>query len=153
MKFTLFREFKEFAVKGNMIDIAVGVIIGAAFNKVIDALVKEVFMPPLSLLTDGISWQNKEWVLRDEVLVNGEATVEKVAVGYGHLMEAGLDFLIIGFSVFVVVKFMNSLKKKADDPKNPQAPTPKDLELLDRIGDLLEQQNGMLAGQNAKGKA
>lgn len=67
MKFKLFKEFKNFAVKGNMVDIAIGVIIGTAFNKVVDVLVKEIFLPPLSFLTNGINWENKKWVLREAV--------------------------------------------------------------------------------------
>ena len=92
----LFQEFKEFAVKGNMIDIAIGVIIGTAFNKVIDVLVKQVFLPPLSMLTDGVNWQNKAIVLREAIMdANGAVTQEKVAIGYGALMEALVDFVII----------------------------------------------------------
>ena len=127
-----------------MIDIAIGVIIGAAFNKVVDALVKQVFMPPLALLTDGVNYQNKRIVLREKVM-NGDTVVnEEIAIGYGHLIEAGVDFLIISFTVFIVVRLINRFRKKAEDPKDKSAPTPKDLELLDRIGDLLEKQNELL---------
>jgi large conductance mechanosensitive channel len=136
----LIKEFKEFAVKGNMIDIAIGVIIGAAFNKVVDVLVKEVFLPPLSLMTDGINLANKKIILREAVDVDGVSNPEEVAIGYGKLLETGIDFLIISFTVFVIVKFMNNLKKKAEDPKDKSTPTPKDIEYLKRNNDLLEQQ-------------
>lgn len=140
----LLRDFKEFAIKGNMIDIAIGVIIGAAFNKVVDALVKQIFMPPLTMLTDGVNWKNKKWILEPAQIVNGEVVKEEVAMGYGILIETAVDFLIIAITVFIVVKFMNSLKAKAEDPKNETVATPKNIELLDRIGDLLEKQNEML---------
>jgi large conductance mechanosensitive channel len=144
MKIKLFQEFKEFAVKGNMIDIAIGVIIGAAFNKVVNVLVKEVLMPPLSFMTDGTNWQNKKWILREAIIVDGVAKPEEIAIGYGKLIEAGIDFLIIAFTVFVMVKMMNSMKKKADDPKNKTIVTPKNIELMNKTNELLEKQNKYL---------
>lgn len=140
MKFKLLEEFKEFAVKGNMIDIAIGVIIGTAFNKVVDVLVKEIFLPPLSFLTDGINWENKKWVIREAVVTDGVANPEQIAIGYGKLIEASFDFVIIGFTVFLVVKFMNALRKQAQDPKDVKVSTPKDIELLNRIAELMEKQ-------------
>lgn len=136
---SILREFKEFAVKGNMIDIAIGVIIGAAFNKVIDAIVNEVFLPPLTMLTGASSWEGKKWVLRPITSENG-IELEEVAIGYGNLIEAGIDFLIIAFTVFMVVKLMNALRKKAEDPVNEEVVTPKNIELLNRISDLMEEQ-------------
>ncbi|MDX6745610.1 large conductance mechanosensitive channel protein MscL [Polaribacter sp. PL03] len=144
MKFKLFKEFKEFAVKGNMIDIAIGVIIGTAFNKVVNVLVKEVLMPPLSFMTDSANWENRKLVLREALLVNGKTTKEEIAIGYGKLIEAGVDFLIIAFSVFIVVKLMNSLKKEAEDPKNAKVVTPKNIELMNKTNELLEKQNEYL---------
>ncbi|QHI36653.1 Large-conductance mechanosensitive channel [Kordia antarctica] len=140
MKLSLFKEFKEFAIKGNMIDIAIGVIIGSAFNKVIDVLVKEVFLPPLSLLTDGINWANKKIILREAVTTNGVIKPEEIAIGYGKLFEVLVDFFIIGFTVFLVVKLMNSIRNKAEDPKNATVTTPKNIELLNRMTELLEKQ-------------
>ncbi len=138
------QEFKEFAIKGNMIDIAIGVIIGAAFNKVVDVLVKEVFMPPLAMLTNGVSWENKRIILREAVIENGANKVEEIAIGYGKLVEATVDFLIISATVFLVVKLMNSLRKKADDTEDKTVATPKNIELLNKVADLLEQQNELL---------
>ena len=140
----LFKEFKEFAVKGNMIDIAIGVIIGAAFNKVVNVLVKEIFLPPLSFLTDGINWENKRWVLREAITVDGVIKPEEIAIGYGKLLEAGIDFIIIGFTVFLIVKLMNRLKNKAQDPKDKTEKTPKDIELLQKISDSLDEQVTLL---------
>lgn len=140
MKIKLIQEFKEFAVKGNMIDIAIGVIIGAAFNKVVDVLVKEIFLPPLSFMTNGINWENKKIVLREAMIENGVTQPEEIAIGYGKLLEASVDFLIIGFTVFFIVKLMNSIKKKAEDPKNTSVITPKNIELLSRMTELMEKQ-------------
>lgn len=140
----IFKEFKEFAIKGNMIDIAIGVIIGAAFNKVVDVLVKQVFMPPLAMLTNGVSWENKRIILRESVIENGVSKVDEIAIGYGKLVEATVDFLIISLTVFIVVKFMNSLRKKAEEPKDKTVSTPKDIELLSKVAELLEQQNELL---------
>ena len=141
----LFKEFKEFAVKGNMMDMAIGIIIGAAFNKVIDVLVKQVLLPPLSLLTDGVNFQEKRIILKD-ALTNADGTIktDEVAIGYGALSEAFLDFMIIGFTVFIVVKFMNRLKKKAQDPKDTSVETPKEIELLTNLNELMEEQNNLL---------
>jgi large conductance mechanosensitive channel len=140
MKFSLLKEFKEFAIKGNMIDIAIGVILGTAFNKVVDVLVKEIFLPPLSYLTDGVNWENKRLILREAVIKNGVMNPEEIAIGYGKLFEALMDFLIIGFTVFLVIKFMNTIRNKAQDPKNETVSTPKDIELLNRMTELLEKQ-------------
>ncbi len=141
----LFQEFKEFAVKGNMMDMAIGIIIGAAFNKVIDVLVKKVMLPPLSLLTDGVNFQNKKIVLKAAVLkTDGTPLSDEVAIGYGAFGEAFLDFLIVGFTVFIVVKFMNRLKRKSQDTKDTTVVTPKDIELLDKLTQLMEEQNALL---------
>ncbi len=134
------KEFKEFAIKGNMIDIAIGVIIGGAFNKVVNVLVKEIFLPPLSLLTDGSNWSDRKWILREGVEVEGQAKIEEIAIGYGKLIEAGFDFLIIGFTVFLVVKFMNVLRARAQDPEDKAVSTPKEIEYLKKNTDLLERQ-------------
>jgi large conductance mechanosensitive channel len=144
MRFKFLKEFKEFAVKGNMIDIAIGVIIGAAFNKVVDVIVKDIFLPPLSLVTGGVNFENKRIILKHELIENGTVQFEEIAIGYGKLIQVSIDFIIIGVTVFAVVKFMNSLRKKADDPKNASEVTPKDIELLNRISELMEKQVKLL---------
>jgi len=141
----LIKEFKEFAVKGNMMDMAIGIIIGAAFNKVIDVLAKQVILPPLSLLTDGVNIGDRKLILRDAVVdTAGTVTTAEVAVAYGKLSEVFLDFLIIGFTVFIIVKFMNKLRNKAQDTKDETVVTPKDIQLLSDLKDLMEEQNKML---------
>jgi len=141
----LFKEFKEFAVKGNMMDMAIGIIIGASFNKVIDVLVKKVMLPPLSLLSSGINLQNQRLVLRDAVVdSSGKAVTEEVAIAYGALIEAFLDFLLIGLTIFMVVKFMNRLRNKAQDTQDTTVQTPKDIQLLTDLNALMEEQNILL---------
>ena len=147
----LFKEFKEFAVKGNMMDMAIGIIIGASFNKVIDVLVKKILLPPLSLLSGGINLQDKRLILRNEVLdANGILLYDEVAIGYGALLEAFTDFIIIGFTIFIVVKFMNRLRNKAQDTKDTTIATPKDIELLSKLTELMEEQNSLLKGKQNK---
>ncbi|GAB3217728.1 large conductance mechanosensitive channel protein MscL [Algoriphagus aestuariicola] len=149
--YRLLNEFREFAVKGNMIDIAIGVIIGAAFNKVVDVLVKEIFLPPLSFLTDGINLENKRIILRHAATEKGITKPEEIAIGYGKLIEAGVDFLIIGFTVFLIVKLMNTIRKRAEDPNDSRVTTPKDIELLSRMTALMEKQVKLLEGQKSEG--
>lgn len=140
-----FKEFKEFAVKGNMVDMAIGIIIGASFNQVIDVLVKKVFLPPLSLMTDGLKFQDRKLILRDMVLdSSGSIVSDEVAIGYGAFLEAMIDFFIIGLTVFIVVRFLNSLRKKAQDPQDKTVETPKDIELLSQLTELMEEQNKLL---------
>ncbi|MDG1715384.1 large conductance mechanosensitive channel protein MscL [Lacinutrix sp.] len=147
-----FKEFKEFAVKGNMMDMAIGIIIGASFNKVIDVLVKKVLLPPLSLMSDGINLQNRKMILREGVLdSSGNIVTQEVAIEYGALTEAFMDFLIIGLTIFLVVKGMNKLRNKSEDTKDKTVKTPKDIELLSNITQLMEEQNNLLKA-NAQSK-
>ena len=131
----IIKEFKEFAVKGNMIDMAIGIIIGASFNKVINVLVKNIFLPPLSLLSDGITLDKKRLIIRSEKINQTE-----VAIEYGLFLETLIDFLAIGITVFIVVKFFNSLKNKAHDVSNNEIKTPADIKLLGEIKDILKNQ-------------
>jgi large conductance mechanosensitive channel len=141
----LFREFKTFAVKGNMIDMAIGIIIGAAFNKVINVLVYDIILPPLSLLTKGINYIDRKIVLEPEIRdAAGNIVLEEAAIKYGALIEVGLDFLIIGFTIFLVVKAMNKLKRKSEDTSDETIITPKDIELLSQMKHLMEEQNKLL---------
>lgn len=138
-------EFREFALKGNMIDIAVGVVVGTAFNKVVDVLVKDILLPPLLLLTDGMHWDAKRWILREAVEVNGVVTLDEIALGYGRLFEVLVDFFIISVTVFVIVKIMNRLRKKAENVADKSVETPKDIALLHEISALLQAQNALLS--------
>ena len=141
----LLQEFKEFAVKGNMMDMAIGIIIGASFNQVIDVLVKQVLLPPLSLLSDGINLDNKKFILREtQTNTLGEVSIQEVAISYGQFIETFLDFLIVGFTIFIVVKFINRLNKKAEDPSDKTISTPKNIQLLMDMNELLKGQNKIL---------
>ena len=141
----LLQEFKEFAVNGNMMDMAIGIIIGASFNQVIDVLVKQVLLPPLSLLSDGINLDNRKLILRESQSNNlGEVSIQEVAISYGQFIETFLDFLIVGFTIFIVVKFINRLNKKAEDPADKTVSTPKNIQLLMEMNDLLKEQNRIL---------
>lgn len=134
-----FEEFKNFAIKGNMIDLAVGIIIGTAFNKVVSTIVSAIIMPPLSLLTDDVNLSNKKWILRQAT-----DSVEEVAIGYGELIESLIDFGIIAFTIFVMVKFINRFKQKSEDPTNKDVETPKNIALLSSLEKLLQEQNEIL---------
>tara|TARA_B110000438_G_scaffold53698_1_gene53872 strand:- start:1318 stop:1764 length:447 start_codon:yes stop_codon:yes gene_type:complete len=141
----LLQEFKEFAVKGNMIDMAIGIIIGASFNSVIDVLVKKILLPPLSLLSSGVNLESQKYVLRSSEIDNlGNQIIEEVAINYGLFVETLVDFLIVGFTIFIVVKFINKLNKKAEDTSDKSVSTPKNIELLTRMNNLLEEQNQLL---------
>ena len=141
----LLQEFKEFAVKGNMMDMAIGIIIGASFNQVIDVLVKQILLPPLSLLSDGINLDKKKLILRESQSNSlGDISVQEVAISYGQFIETFLDFLIVGFTIFMVVKFINRLNKKAEDPNDNTVSTPKNIQLLMDMNSLLEEQNRIL---------
>jgi len=105
-------------------------------------------MPPLSLMTDGLDFHDKRYVMRDAIYnVQGDVTVTEVAIEYGILIETFLDFIIVGFTVFLVVKGMNRLRDKAQDPKNVVVKTPKDIELLSQLTELMEEQNALLKGK------
>ena len=136
----LIKEFKDFAVKGNMIDMAIGIIIGASFNAIVNVLVKNIILPPFSLLSDGISFAEKKLILREAT-----AHASQLSIDYGLLVETVLDFLIVGFTIFLVVKFVNRLRAKAEDVQDISVPTPADVELLSKIKDLLEEQNKVLS--------
>ena len=136
----LLKEFKDFAVKGNMIDMAIGIIIGASFNAIVNVLVKNIILPPFSLLSDGISFAEKKLILREAT-----AHASQLSMDYGLLIETVLDFLIVGFTIFLVVKFINRLRAKAEDVQDITVPTPADVELLSKIKDLLEEQNEVLS--------
>ena len=126
------KEFKEFAMKGNVMDMAVGVIIGGAFGKIVSSFVSDVLMPPLGMLLGGLDFKDMKWILAEAV---GETPA--VALNYGMFIQNVFDFLIIAISIFMVIKAMNSMKKaEAPAPEVPAGPS--DNELLAEIRDLLK---------------
>lgn len=128
------KEFKDFAVKGNVVDLAVGVIIGAAFGKIVTSLVSDVIMPPIAYLTGGVDFADKKIVLTPADAV---AKVPEVAIHYGLLINAIIQFLIIALCIFVAIKAINALKKKEEEaPSAPPAPSKEEV-LLAEIRDIL----------------
>ena len=136
----IIKEFKEFAIKGNMFDMAIGIIIGVAFNKIISSLVNDIFLPSLSTLIGNVNFQNLEIVLQKEIIDNtGNIIQELVAIKYGNFIQVVLDFFIIAVVVFIVIKIFNKLRSKAENAKDTTVTTPRDIELLSEIRDLLKE--------------
>lgn len=129
------KDFKEFAVRGNVVDMAVGIIIGAAFGKVVSSLVSDVFMPPLGWIIGGVDFSDLAIVLPEIIEGKGE-----VSIMYGQFIQTILDFTIVAFAIFMMIKVINRLKKKEEEkPAEDPAPTKEEL-LLTEIRDLLKQQ-------------
>lgn len=133
---SLFREFKKFAVKGNVIDMAVGVVLGTAFGKVVSSLVADVIMPPIGVFVGGVDFSALAFTLREAA--EGR---DAVVLSYGRFAQALVDFVIIAGAVFVLVKGMNRLQTKAEE-KAPEAPKPpRQEQLLEEIRDLLSERS------------
>ena len=128
-------EFKEFAMRGNVIDLAVGVVIGAAFGKIVTALVDKVIMPPLGLLIGGVDFSKMAIVLKEASVDAAGKEVPAVVLAYGEFINALVQFVIVGFAIFLVVKAINRLHKK---PEEAPAATPEDVLLLREIRDSLK---------------
>lgn len=132
----LLQEFKTFALRGNVVDLAVGVIIGAAFGKITSSVVEHIFTPILSLLTGGVDFTNRIWTLRGaEINETGEMVREAVVMNYGLFIQSMIDFIIIAFAIFLFVKAINTLQRKEEE--KPDAKKPRDVELLEEIRDAL----------------
>ena len=131
---SLMKEFKEFAMRGNVVDMAVGIIIGAAFGKIISSLVNDVIMPPIGLLTGGVDFKNLMITLKPAV-----GDIPAVTLRYGQFINTVIDFVIVAFAIFMMIKGINSLKRKptAAPPPAPPAPT-KEETLLSEIRDILK---------------
>ena len=137
-------EFKAFAMRGNVLDMAVGVIIGGAFGKITTSLVNDVLMPLLSMLTGGLDFSAWKWILKAAVMEGETVVTPEVAVNFGTLVAVVIDFIFIAFAVFLLVKAMNALHRKKEEPEpepEPEAPAaPTTEELLTEIRDLLKTQ-------------
>lgn len=134
----MLKEFKEFAVKGNVMDMAVGIIVGAAFGKIVSSFVGDVVMPPIGVMLGGVNFTDLAYVLQEAV---GET--KAVAINYGKFLQTIIDFVIVAGAVFVAVKTINSMKKVEEAPAEPEAePEPsKEEVLLGEIRDLLKTRN------------
>jgi large conductance mechanosensitive channel len=129
----MMKEFKEFAVKGNVVDMAVGIIIGAAFGKIVSSFVGDVIMPPIGVLLGGVDFSNLALTVKEAA---GE--VPSVVIGYGKFIQTVIDFTIIAFAIFIAVKAINSLKRKEETPTAPPEPPAQEV-LLAEIRDLLKE--------------
>ncbi len=130
------KEFKEFAMRGNVVDLAVGVVIGAAFGRIVSSLVDDILMPPIGIMLGGVDFKDLKLVLKQGVL-DADGKLTDVTLNYGNFIQTLIDFLIIAVAIFMVVKLMNSLKrKKAASPDIPPAPTKEEV-LLTEIRDAL----------------
>lgn len=129
----MLQEFKEFAMRGNVVDLAVGVVIGAAFGKIVSSVVADVIMPPIGLMMGGVDFTDLKVVLKDAV---GETPA--VTLNYGSFLQTCVDFLIVAFAIFVLVKAMNSLKRKEEEAPAAPPPPPAQEVLLTEIRDLLK---------------
>jgi large conductance mechanosensitive channel len=128
-------EFKAFAMRGNVIDLAVGVVIGAAFGKIVTALVDQVIMPPIGLLIGGVDFSAWKWTLKEAAVDAAGAAVPAVQIGIGNFINTIIQFTIVAFAIFLVIKAMNRVIKKQEAA--PAAP-PADVVLLTEIRDLLK---------------
>ena len=138
-------EFKTFAMRGNVIDMAVGVVIGGAFGKITTSIVNDIIMPAVSMLTGGINFSSWKVVLKEAVLdAQGAVAAEEVAINFGNTIAVVLDFIIIAFAVFCMVKLLNNLHRKKEEApaEEPAPPEPSAEEkLLTEIRDLLKEKN------------
>ena len=141
-----FEEFKAFAMRGNVIDLAVGVVIGGAFGKITTSLVNDIIMPLISMITGGIDFTAWKWVLKEAVKELDPATGEmvevlpEVAVNFGNTIAIILDFIIIAFAIFCMIKALNKLQRKKEEELPPAPPAPSNEEvLLTEIRDLLKE--------------
>ena len=131
---SMMSEFKEFAVKGNVVDMAVGIIIGGAFGKIVSSFVADVIMPPIGILIGGVDFSDLAITLKEAV---GEA--EAVVISYGTFIQTVIDFVIIAFAIFLVIRAINSMKREEEEKPAPPPGPSKEEVLLSEIRDLLKQ--------------
>lgn len=135
----IIKEFKEFAVKGNVVDMAVGVIIGGAFGKIVTSLVGDIVMPAISALSGDADFTGFKWVIRQAVMDGANVVTPEIAINYGSFIQTIVDFLIIAFVIFMAIKGINKLKRKEEEmPAEKPAEPAADIKLLTEIRDLLK---------------
>ncbi len=137
----LIKEFKEFAMRGNVLDMAVGIVIGGAFGKIVSSFVEDILMPPIGVLMGGVNFSDLKVVFKQAVMDGDNVVTPEVALRYGNFIQVIFDFLIIAFAIFMLIKAVNKFnKKKEEAPAAPEAP-PADVQLLTEIRDLLQKKN------------
>ena len=136
----ILQEFKAFAMRGNVVDIAVGIIIGAAFGKIISSLVNDLLMPPIGMLLGGMNFADIKILMKDAVTdpATGKVLKEAVALKIGSFIQTIIDFLIIAFSIFMLIKGMNTMSRKNEEVPSPPAEPTKEEILLGEIRDILK---------------
>lgn len=138
-------EFKKFAIKGNMVDIAIGIMIGTAFNSVVSSLIADLIMPPLGYFTGGVTFSDYKVLLKPEVLSeDGDVLIKAVSINYGQFIQVVMNFLIIALAMFFAVKIMNMIRERviANKEKENKISPPQDIVLLQEIRDLLAKKQG-----------
>ena len=137
----MLQEFKTFAMRGNVVDMAVGIIIGGAFGKIVSSVVGDLIMPAVGLLVGGVNFTDLKVVLKDAVLEGDKVITPEVSLNYGNFIQVVFDFLIIAFAVFLLIKGINALNRKKEAPAAPATPPapPADVQLLTEIRDLLKE--------------
>lgn len=141
-----FADFKAFAMKGNILDMAVGVVVGGAFSKIVSSLVADIITPLIALITGDVALKDLKWIFHAAVVENGVEITPEVALTYGNFLQAVLDFLIIAFSIFIILRLMMTAQKKLEqlkkkeieEEKAEQAPADTELSLLTEIRDLMK---------------
>ena len=135
----IIKEFKEFATKGNVVDLAVGIIIGGAFGKIVSSLVTDIIMPPLGLLIGGVNFTDIKITMKDAVIdTTGKVTSQAVTLNFGNFIQVIFDFLIVAFAIFMLIKALNRMQKKKEEaPVAKPLPTEEEI-LLTEIRDLLK---------------
>ncbi len=135
----IIQEFKDFAMRGNVVDMAVGIIIGAAFGKIVSSAVGDVLMPVFGILTGGVNFKELKLIIQPaQVDAAGKVLKEASTLNYGNFLQSTLDFAIIAFAIFLMIKGVNSLEKKEEAKPVPPAPPTKEEVLLSEIRDLLK---------------
>lgn len=135
---SLVKEFKEFALKGNVVDLAVGVIIGGAFGKIVSSLVSDVIMPPLGVLLGGVNFSDIKIMLKDAAVDMSGKAIPAVSINIGVFIQTVIDFAIIAGAIFIMIKMMNTLRRKKDEEPAAPPEKPEDVKLLEEIRDLLK---------------
>ena len=134
------KEFKEFAMRGNVLDMAVGIVIGGAFGKIVSSFVNDILMPPLGLLIGGINFTDLKLTLRSASMGGDGVEIPDVTFNYDNFIQVIVDFLIIAFAIFILLKGINQFKKKKEEAPAAPAEPPADIQLLTEIRDLLKKQ-------------
>ena len=135
---SMIKEFKDFAMKGNVVDMAVGIIIGGAFGKIVSSIVSDVIMPPIGLLMGGVNFTDLKFTLKPSQVDAAGKAIDAVTLNYGKFVQTTVDFIIVAFAIFIMIKAMNSLKKKEEAAPSTPPQSSREEVLLGEIRDILK---------------